>query len=97
MTAYGFSFRTGKVIIDQAKCCTCDSYACVKGCSLFGANIYRIEDGVPVLIGDCEETARRCIEDLSCELYCQAYGNNGLKIVLDMFGLDEYRQRMGLS
>ena len=96
MTVYEFSFRTGKVIIDQEKCRTCDSYACVKGCSLFGANIFRIEDGVPVLIGDREETGRRCIEDLSCELYCQDYGNKGLRIVLDMLGLDEYRQRIGI-
>lgn len=96
MTTLEFSFRTGKVTIDQEKCRTCDSYACVKACSLFGTNLYRIEDGKPVLIADSQETGRRCIEDLSCELYCQTYGNKGLSIVLDMFGLDEYRQRIGL-
>jgi len=44
-----------------------------------------------------EEVQRRCIEDLTCELYCQARGNKGLEIFLDMFGLDEYRQKVGLG
>ena len=90
-------FRTGKVVIDYDKCLDCESYACVKACSLFGGNLLRVEDGRPVLIPTAEEAKRRCIEDLACELYCQTYGNKGLRIVLDMFGLDEYRERIGLA
>jgi len=97
MTVYGFPFMTGKVTIDHERCKNCESYACVKACSLFGANLLRIKDGKPVLITSPEETKRRCIEDLTCELYCQAYGDKGLKIILDMFGLDEYKNKIGLS
>ena len=95
MANYGFPFQTGKVTIDYEKCKDCESYACVKACSLFGRSILRVEDGKPVLISQDANT--RCIEDLGCELYCQAYGNKGLKISLDMFGLDEYRRKVGLS
>ena len=93
---YEFSFRTGRIIIDHARCEHCTSYACVKACSLFGANLLRITDGKPLLTTPYQEAQRRCVEDLACELYCQSFGNRGLSIVLDMFGLDEYRQSSGL-
>lgn len=95
MAVYEFPFATGKVTIDYEKCKDCQSYACVKACSLFGRSILRVEDGKPALIS--QDANKRCIEDLSCELHCQAYGNKGLIIVLDMFGLEEYRRRIGLS
>lgn len=94
MSVFEFPFRTGKTIIDYEKCENCQNYACVKACSLFGASLFRIEKGKPVLIPSLEEAQRRCIEDLACELYCQTYGNKGLKIVLDMFGLEEYRRQI---
>jgi len=96
VTAYNFPFRTGTIRIDYDRCKSCENYACVKACSLFGANLFRVEDGKPVLTTNPEEAGRRCIEDLACELYCQAYGGKGLSIVLDMLGLDEYRGRIGL-
>lgn len=95
MAIYEFPFTTGKVTIDYDKCQQCESYACVKACSLFGRAVLRIEDGKPVLIS--EDANKRCIEDLGCEFYCQAYGNKGLNIFLDMFGLGEYRDRIGLG
>ena len=95
METYEFSFATGKITIDYEKCKKCESYACVKACSLFGRSILRIEDGKPVLTS--EDANKRCIEDLSCELYCQAYGNKGLRITLDMFGLEKYRKEIRLS
>lgn len=95
MEIYEFPFATGKVIIDHTRCRECRSYACVKACSLFGRAILRIEDGKPQLIS--EDAHQRCIEDLGCELYCQDYGNKGLNIVLDMFGLEEYRSKIGLK
>jgi ferredoxin-like protein FixX len=95
MAVFEFSFRTGKVVIDYEKCQGCENYACIKACSLFGGNLFRVDDGKPVLIAGVEEAGRRCIEDLTCELYCQAYGNKGLKIVLNMFGLNEYRDKTG--
>ena len=96
MTIYEFLFETGKVTIDYEKCKDCESYACVKACSLFGGTILRVEGGKPALITSPEETRRGCIEDLACELYCQAYGKKGLKITLDMFGLKKYRDKIGL-
>jgi NAD-dependent dihydropyrimidine dehydrogenase PreA subunit len=95
MAIYDFSFATGKITIDYDKCTDCKSYACVKACSLFGRTILRLEDGKPALVS--EDANTRCIEDLSCELYCQDYGNKGLRITLDMFGLDEYRRKVGLA
>ena len=97
MTVFEFPFRTGKVIIDYEKCRDCESYACVNACAKFGGNLFKVEDNKPVLIPAIEETPRRCIEDLTCELYCQSDGNKGLTIVLDMFGLNEYRQKIGLE
>ncbi len=97
MTVFEFPFRTGKVVIDYEKCRDCESYACVDACARFGGNLFKVEDGKPVLIPTIEETPRRCIEDLTCELYCQSHGNKGLEIVLDMFGLDEYRQKVRLG
>lgn len=95
MAMYEFPFTTGRVTIDYDKCERCENYACVKACSLFGRAILRVEDGRPMLIS--KEANTRCIEDLTCELYCQTYGNGGLRIGLDMFGLDEYRRKLGLS
>ena len=97
MTVFEFPFRTGKVVIDYEKCRDCESYACVNACARFGGDLLKVEDGKPALIPTIEETPRRCIEDLTCEIYCQADGNKGLKIVLDMFGLDEYRKKIGLD
>lgn len=93
---YEFPFRTGKVRIDYEKCQACKSYACVKACSLFGRSILRIQDGRPALLTSVEETKRRCNECLSCQLYCDSFGNEGLTIDLDMFGLDKYRAKVGL-
>ena len=95
METYEFSFTTGKITIDYEKCKECKGYACVKACSLFGRSILRIEDSKPVLTS--EDANKRCIEDLGCELYCQAYGNKGLRITLDMFGLEKYREEIRLS
>ena len=95
METYEFGFATGKITIDYEKCKECESYACVKACSLFGRSILRIENGKPVLTS--EDANKRCIEDLGCELYCQAYGNKGLRIALDMFGLEKYREEIRLN
>jgi len=95
MAIYEFPFATGKVIVDYEQCKDCESYACVKACSIFGRAILRVEDGKPILVS--EDANKRCIEDLTCELYCQSHGNKGLQIALDMFGLEEYKQKVGVS
>ena len=95
MTTLSFPIATGQITIDYERCKDCRSYACVKACSLFGRTIFRLEDGKPVLVS--EDANKRCIEAMACELYCQDYGNKGLKISLNMFGLDDYRRRVGLT
>lgn len=92
---YEFDFQTGKVTIDYNKCKECESYACVKACSLFGRSVLRVEDQKPVLFS--ADAGKRCIEDLACELYCQRYGMKGLKITLDDYGINEYRKKVGLT
>ena len=97
MAILEFPFRTGKVTIDLEKCRDCQSYACVDACARFGGTLLKEEGGLPALIPSAEEAGRRCIEDLACEHYCQDNGNKGLQITLDMFGLDDYRKKIGLA
>lgn len=92
-----FTFRTGKIDIDTAKCAVCHNHPCINACKQFGANLFTVNEGKFGLINSPEETGRRCIEDLSCEIYCQRNGNKGLLINLDMFGLTEYRKKIGLK
>jgi len=93
---YTFSFRTGLVTIDHNKCASCKNYACIKADSLFGTGLLRVRDGKPILTTTSDEAKRLCSECLACEIYCEAYGNAGLRIKLDMLGLDEYRSRLKL-
>jgi NAD-dependent dihydropyrimidine dehydrogenase PreA subunit len=97
MSYLEFSFRTGKITIDYGKCADCTTKACIDACKKFGTTLYKLEGGNPVLIYSLEETGRRCIEDLACETYCQSQGNNGLIIHLDMFGIEEYRKKVGTA
>ena len=97
MPGLEFAFRTGKITIDYALCADCKTHICIDACKKFGATLYRLENGNPVLIYSADETQRRCIEDLACEIYCEAQGNRALTIHLDMFGLDKYRKQMGLG
>lgn len=82
---YRFRFRTGEVLIDHNKCVQCANYACLKADSLFGTGVLRIRHGRPVLTTTLDDAKRLCNECLTCELYCQAYGNGGVRIVLDQF------------
>lgn len=82
-----FEFRTGKVIIDQDKCKNCDTYACVKACSLYGRGILRIQAGEPVLGVNLDEAKRLCTECLACEQNCKFEGKGALKIMLPILGL----------
>jgi hypothetical protein len=81
--SYSFRFRTGEIVIDHTKCAKCENYACVKADSLFGTGVLRIHDGRPVLGTSLDDAMRLCNECLTCELYCQSYGNKALRIQLD--------------
>lgn len=91
---YAFRFRTGRVLIDHRACKDCDNYACVKADSLFGTSVMRIRDRRPVLAVSADDAQRICNECLTCEIYCQLYGNKGLRIELDSFRVDIQKQTM---
>ena len=92
-----FEIRTGKITIDRRKCVDCKTYACAKACSLYGRMVYRIQGGLPALTSTPEEVKERlCIECLACELDCNSYGKNAIKITLPVKGLDEYRKKIGM-
>ena len=93
-----FECRTGRVVVDYEKCEGCASFACVKACSLYGRGLLTIQEGKPVLAVDHAEAKRRCIECLACEYDCLFRGGNGaLKVILPLFGLEEYRKKVGSS
>ena len=97
MPPFEFAFRTGKVTIDLEQCAGCTSHACVSACARFGGDLFKIEDGHPVLTMTPEEAGRRCVEDLACEIYCHSDGCGALRLVLESFGLDEYRKKIGVD
>ncbi|NIN52905.1 MAG: hypothetical protein GTN80_07450 [Nitrososphaeria archaeon] len=92
-----FEFRTGKVIIDYDKCIAPEcGFACVKADRLYGRSVLKIEGSRPILSVSREEAKRLCNECLGCELDCEFYGNKAIRIELPLFGLNEYRKRMGI-
>ncbi len=62
--------RTLKIEIDHDKCKVCESYECVKACSIYGRNILRIKNGLPVTFLPPEDVKKRDNECLACEIYC---------------------------
>ena len=52
----------------------------------------RIRDRRPVLAVTADDAQRICNECLTCEIYCQSYGNKGLRIELDSFRVDTESQ-----
>lgn len=86
---YTFDLRTGRVFIDHEKCAACTTLACVKACSRYGSSILKAEGGKPVLAIPPEETGRRDIECLACEIACYFHGQRAITISLPMAGPGE--------
>lgn len=84
-----FDTRTGKIKIETSKCADCDTYACLKACSLYGREILKLEGGKPALRYSPEETKRRDNECLSCEEACRKDGENAITIIMPIKGLEE--------
>lgn len=82
---YEFECQTGKISIKHDRCESCESYACVKACSLYDRGILRVHKGKPVLAISNEEAKKgRCIECLSCEYECLLRGRKALTISLPL-------------
>jgi hypothetical protein len=92
-----FEERTIKVIIDEAKCEGCQTYACVSACKLYSREILVLKDGKLALGGDAEFCKRVGTECLACEYECWFRGNNAIRIEAPTPGLDAYRQKRGLA
>jgi hypothetical protein len=91
---YRIRFRTGEIVINHETCKGCENYACIKADRLFGTNVLRLQDGRPIAVVGSEDFKRTCNECLACEIYCQLYGNKGLIINLDSFGLDKIKEEL---
>jgi hypothetical protein len=92
-----FEEKTIKVIIDEEKCFTCTTHACIDACKKYARGILVLKDGKPALGGDIEFGKKRGTECLACEYECWFRGKNAITIEAPIFGLDEYRKTRGVA
>jgi hypothetical protein len=93
-----FGSRTGMVIIEDNKCPECNTYACVKACSLYGRSLYRVnlKKHKPELAYGKDDLKRLCTECLACEQECLLRGLNAIRIHLPMPRLEKFKKDVGL-
>ena len=89
-----FQEQTIKVIIDDDKCKTCESKACIAACNTYARGILVLKDGKPAVEGDPKRLGTEC---LACEYECWFRGKGAIKIEAPIPGLDEYRKKHGIS
>ncbi len=84
-------FSGGKVEINLSKCKQCESKACVDVCNSPNmGKVLELKDGIPALQKSLEDIKRGgCTECLGCELDCDLYGEQAIKITLPIKELDE--------
>jgi ferredoxin-like protein FixX len=88
-----FKVRSGgKITIALDRCVECETKACVTVCQIQGGPLILDEEHrVPCLRWSLEEIERGgCIECMGCELDCELYGRQALKIDLPLEGFDKY-------
>ncbi|MFO8088580.1 MAG: hypothetical protein R6U13_01975 [Desulfatiglandaceae bacterium] len=90
-----FNERTIKVIIDDSKCESCESKACIDACKTYSRGILVLKDGKPTVEGSPEELARKGTECLACEYECWFRGKSAITIEVPIEGLDAYRKKYG--
>lgn len=95
MTGDRLEFRVrsgGTVSIDLAHCPECETKACIKVCTVQGGPLVLDEErGVPTLRWDLAEIERGgCVECLGCELDCELYGHQAVRVNLPLERFDEY-------
>lgn len=83
-----FETKTGQIEINRDECEDCDSYACLKACSMYGRSILKLEEGKPALRMDPDEVRRRDNECLACEEACRVDGKEAIDITLPIPGLE---------
>jgi hypothetical protein len=82
----------GRITIDLSRCAECATKACVEVCRVQGGPLEVDESqAVPRLRWSLEKTRRGgCVECLGCELDCDLYGCQAIKIVLPLERFEEY-------
>lgn len=86
-----FTVRSGGTVsIALERCVDCETKACVKVCQAQGGPLVLDEErGLPALRWSLEEITRGgCVECLGCELDCELYGRQAVKIILPLAGLE---------
>ncbi len=79
-------FSGGKIRIDTSICSRCRTKACIKNCrSSKSGPVLVIKDGIPATDYSKDELRKgACTECLACELDCQLYGKEAIKITLPL-------------
>lgn len=90
-----FNERTIKITIDDSKCDSCESKACVEACKTYSRGILVLKDGRPTVVAPPEELARVGTECLGCEYACWFKGKSAITIDVPIEGLDAYRKKHG--
>lgn len=88
-----FEVRSGgRITIDLRQCTECATKACVEVCRVQGGPL--VLDGrqdVPSLRWSSEEIEKGgCVECLGCELDCDLYGRQAIKISLPLEWFEDY-------
>jgi hypothetical protein len=89
-----FQEQTIKVIIDESKCQECESKACIAACKIYARGLLILKDGKPAIEGDTKRLGTEC---LACEYECWFRGKGAIRIEAPTPGLEEYRQKHGIS
>ena len=90
-----FQELTIKVVVDENKCKTCESKACIAACKTYARGMLVLKDGVyPVVEGDAKRLGTEC---LACEYECWFRGKGAIVIEAPTPGLEEYRRKHGIS
>ncbi|MCH7720658.1 MAG: acetate--CoA ligase family protein [Planctomycetes bacterium] len=83
--AYSFKITGGTVYIDHSECDAATNKVLME----YGAGVFKIENGKPVLAIDESEAAGMDSELIACEVECRARANDAVYVDLPIEGLDE--------
>jgi hypothetical protein len=89
-----FREQTINIVIDESNCQACESKACIAACMTYARGLLILKEGKPAVDGDAKRLGTEC---LACEYECWFRGKGAIRIEAPTPGLDEYRQKHGIS